>query len=482
MVVLAGISQAATKTWDGGGSGDAWTTGDNWDPNGIPGDSDDVIVGLNASVTDGQREFTSLAIQAGAKVTLATSDLSLLGGRTLNIAGTLDATATAGNDVLRFSTTTVNLSGALGSGIDFLDTNGSTINFTNGATFNNPNMNFEHKGWNTFGFKLESSGFTTINAGTLYSGSTGGFAAAWSNATYNIDISDYDLANGLSIVLMDFKGTATIFDGVFNPTVNIIAGDSGLEADLTFNKDTDALILTFPYPVTWGGGGNGANWAEAANWIPNVVPVVTDSVLVGTGASVTNASPNVFATLEIEPGATVSMAGGDITLGTRTLTVDGTLTRDSSGVVRLGGATIELSGHIGANFQFLDTNNGTINFYDGAAFDNPNMPFEHKGINTFGYKLSETGFTTLIAGYLNAGNSAVWSQATYNIDISDYDISNGSNIVLADYSGHSGNFNNTFDPTINITGLDGGKLSFDTATSQLRLKVYGPPGTIIMLK
>ena len=62
------------------------------------------------------------------------------------------------------------------------------------------------------------------------------------------------------------------------------------------------------------------------------------------------------------------------------------------------------------------------------------MNFEHKAANTFGYKLSATGFTTLVADSLRSGLSAVWADATYNIDVSDYDIANGTTIVLADYA------------------------------------------------
>jgi len=486
MTVLVSCAQAVTRTWDGGGSNGNWTTSANWDPDGTPGTSDDVSVGSSASVTNGQNAFASLTVQPGATVTLATSALSLIWGRGLTIGGTLDATVTAGTDVLRLNGAIVQLSGSLGAGIDFLDTNGGTINFVDGASFGNPNMDFEHKGSNTFGFKLSARGFKTVTARSLSSGSNGQFAAGWSNVTYNVDISDYDLRGGLRIVLMDFSGTSVAFDGDFRlATVNIIAGSSGLTANLSFDTSTDQLVLTFPYPLTWSGGGDGANWLDRLNWMPTNLPTASDTVLVKSGASVTNGQ-NTFASLEIQTNATVklSAATGQNGIGARTLNVAGTLDAHpgQGGVVRLGGTIINLSGHLGVGIGWLDLLNGTMNYSNGSIFDNANMSFEHKGWNTFRYTLSSNGFTTITAGRLWSGNGAAWSNATYNIDVSAYTGFRPAEIVLADYNGHDNIFTNAFNPAVTVTGLDGGKLRFDTSTSKLVLKVSGPKGTLIRVQ
>lgn len=219
----------------------------------------------------------------------------------------------------------------------------------------------------------------------------------------------------------------------------------------------------------WDGGGAGDSWSTAGNWDPDGVPVSTDNVLVGSGANVTGAQ-NVFARLTIETNALVTI-GVETISGSKVLDVAGTLNR--SGVFRFK-SMLELSGSLGSGITFLDTDGSTINFYDGASFLNSNIPFEHKGANTFGYTLSETGFSTLDAGQLYSGNGAVWADATYNIDISAYDISNGTQMVLADYAGHSGVFNNTFNPQVNMIAGDsrlGGTLSFNTATSDLVLNL-----------
>jgi hypothetical protein len=285
---------------------------------------------------------------------------------------------------------------------------------------------------------------------------------------------------------MDFTGNDAVFSSGFNTAkVNILAGSSGLTANLSFDTSTSSLVLTFPYPLTWSGGGDGANWLDRLNWMPTNLPSVSDTVVIKAGTTVTNAQ-STFATLEIQTNATVKLSAlaGQNSLGARTLTVAGTLDvhAGQGGVVRLGGTTLNLSGHLGSGIMFLDTLNGIINFNNGAVFDNPNIDFEHKGNNTFRYTLSTNGFTKLIARNLYSGTygtAAAWSNATYSIDISAYDRNGGNTIVLADYTWHGDIFTNTFNPKVTVTGLYGGSLRFDTNTSSLILKVSGPKGTLI---
>ena len=481
-LMLAISAQAVTRTWDGGGDGRNWTEAANWNPDGIPGTSDNLTVGLSASVTNGQSSFASLDIQQGASVKLASEFLA--SGQTLSVAGTLNKPGT-----LRLNGATINLSGHLGSEITWLDMLNGSISFTNGAAFDNAGMSFEHKGNNTFGFKLTSSGFKTVTAGYLYTGNNGFFNAAWSNVTYNVDISDYDLRSGLRVVLMDFTGNGTVFTNSFAAAkVNINKGSSGLNANLSFDTSTSSLVLTFPYPLTWSGGGDGANWMDRLNWMPTNLPSASDTVLIKSGASVTNGQSS-FATLEIQTNATVKLAAstGQNSIGARTLTVAGTLDvhAGQGGVVRLGGTTINLSGHLGSGIGWLDLLNGSLNFSNGATFDNSGMSFEHKGNNTFRYTLATNGFTTIIGGKLWSGSSggyAAWSNATYNIDLSGYTGPRPKAVVLADYSSHDTIFTNTFNPKVTITGLDGGSLRFDTTASALVLKVNGPKGTLMSIQ
>ena len=243
--------------------------------------------------------------------------------------------------------------------------------------------------------------------------------------------------------------------------------------NITALRDTP-VIRTFRLrqaaaPVTWSGRATTTSWALGSNWLGGLVPVAGDAVTVGLSASVANAT-NTFSALDIQQGATVTFGTVDTLAGSKTVHVAGTL--DRSGVFRFNGSTVNLSGRFGSNITFLDTNSSTMNFYDGAAFGNPAMDFEHKGTNTFGYTLSATGFTTLNAGVLRSGNGASWSDVTYNIDISAYHLSNGGTVTLADYTGSTMTGDFASGAKVNIirggSGLTG-VLSFDPVTSSLLL-------------
>lgn len=96
--------------------------------------------------------------------------------------------------------------------------------------------------------------------------------------------------------------------------------------------------------------------------------------------------------------------------------------------------------------------------------------------NEFAELYIEEGASVTFAEDLQTGNSALWSNATYNIDIAEYHFTNGSSMVLADYASHVAAFDGTFNPTVNIitgTGVQelGGSLSFNTTESQLVLTI-----------
>jgi hypothetical protein len=245
------VAPAAAKRWDGDASDGLWTSPGNWSDDTLPSITDDVVVGLSASVTEATFDFASLEIESGATVTLAAANALPL-TKNFDVAGTLNYVG-----AFRPDGSTIHLSGSLGSDISWLDLRGVTaINFTDGSSFANSSMNVEIRGTPTFGFELSATGFTTIAAGALYD-STGG--AGWSAVTFNIDVSNYDTANGNTLVLMDFTNDIGVS---FNPTVNLIAGDSGLSGTLSFDSNEDQVIFTFDgvappaADATWDGGAN----------------------------------------------------------------------------------------------------------------------------------------------------------------------------------------------------------------------------------
>lgn len=52
----------------------------------------------------------------------------------------------------------------------------------------------------------------------MNSGNNGAFNAAWSNATYNVDVAAYTGSRPLNLTLADYAGHSPIFTNSFNPT------------------------------------------------------------------------------------------------------------------------------------------------------------------------------------------------------------------------------------------------------------------------
>ena len=161
----------------------------NWDWDAVPGSGNNVIVVGGASVTDGQSEFATLAVQSGATVTFSEG----FQAGTITSAGTVDY---PGVWRLGGGTVTLTGTGSFGSDITHLDLRGADLNFHDGAS-SGARFNFEHRFTDTFGFTLSETGFTALELGVLWGGDKGGgIPTVWSDATYNIDVSLYDPTKG----------------------------------------------------------------------------------------------------------------------------------------------------------------------------------------------------------------------------------------------------------------------------------------------
>ncbi len=70
LLILAAVPASVAKTWDGGGDGTSWSSANNWNPNGVPTGSDNVvinapgttIVGYEMTVSD---HFATCDLQGG---------------------------------------------------------------------------------------------------------------------------------------------------------------------------------------------------------------------------------------------------------------------------------------------------------------------------------------------------------------------------------------------------------------------------------
>jgi dienelactone hydrolase len=459
-LAIAGVGLFSAGTargvaiWDGEAGDGFWTNPVNWEANSLP------VSGEHIFITNGN----SVILPVG----------NLPNACTVTVSGALTLTASAG--VVRLAGSTINVTtGTLAGG--WWDMGGGKMFFEDGAAATMSTL--EHKGNNTFGFKLSPAGFKTLTPGAIRFAST-----VWSNMTYNIDASAYNVSNGATVVLMDYTSAGdTAYTNAFTPTINLITNASGPGASLSFNTATLQLRLTFdvppPGPKTWDGGGGDNSWTTPANWNPDGTPIAGDKVLVGAGASVTNGQ-NTFASLMIDPGASVKFASftaaGNVITNAGVISYPGTWRLTGAPVITFTG-----SGSFGSEIGWLDTQGARLNFMDGASVANGNMALELRNGTKFGFTLSNSGFTTLDFGQIWDGGTA-WSNISFFLDLSSYNWSNGTTLVLADFNAHTAPLGGVFNPTVNIMATNGlgGILSYNTVNSSLVL-MLDPPGNDVPL-
>ena len=77
------------------------------------------------------------------------------------------------------------------------------------------------------------------------------------------------------------------------------------------------------------------------------------------------------------------------------------------------GMTFNFSPGSGMSGAYIDLQNGTLNFEDGATFTPSNI--QHRLTTTYGITFSSTGFTTLTPGTLRRGTDENWGDVTFVI-------------------------------------------------------------------
>ena len=457
-VLLSVVANAAVVTWDGGGTDNNWQTAANWSTDTLPAGNDTVQINSDDTVNL-DTEWPANPLEINLDGTMTQNGAMRLWNTRLNVG------ATATNDL------TGNKWLVLWGG-------GTEVSFDSGATFiqDSGRIQFADNADQTLGFNLDAGGFQTLSANLLH-------FDGYAGQTIKVDMADYTGMAGTTIVLMDLTGNNGLTDTIFQNDLNPVVANAGVYASSTlqWNETTSAIELVIPGgggAYEWDGGGSDDNWNTAANWNYDEVPGASDAVVIGSSYTVTNAQQE-FASLTIATNSTV-LFGEDGLPAASTVTNAGTIKR--TGVWRLsGGGTITLTGtgSFGSGITWLDLQGADLNFQDGASFAS-RASLEHRSGNTFGFTLSETGFTTLELGTLWPGGTT-WADATYTIDISAYNSSNGTTITLMDFTGSS--MGGTFDPsanspTVNInagaSGL-GSALTFDTDTYDLILTI-DPPG------
>lgn len=296
-VVCLGMSaQAATITWDDGAGDDYWISGDNW--TGTP-DNTSPVNGDSVVLTATTQSFLDYAwtIETGQSLTSSTSDAGddLGIGRTDTTVGSLRL-ASGGTMDIGFMRP--RSSAASGSGNEFIIEAGASLN-----------TDIYGLGIRTLDitFIADASGVTTW---TNSSTSDNTFQIGLDTLT--VDLSSYNIANGATLVLVDYAA-ASPFNGQTFASTNLTAGWSGT-IDYAYDQGGSdlaiALILDVPTKtiVQWGEPGGSTDIVTG-----NLDLSITTTYSEGTAISPTASYyPNATGRTPVFNGARASVpyAGG----------------------------------------------------------------------------------------------------------------------------------------------------------------------------
>jgi hypothetical protein len=219
--------------------------------------------------------------------------------------------------------------------------------------------------------------------------------------------------------------------------------------------------------VIWTGSGEGA-WTSGSTWDRGSAPKAEDNVIIGGRSTVTGGTAD-FNMLTVRAGSTLNLSG--LFKPGQYINIYGTL--NMNGTCDLSGTRTRLAGTLGKGVQSVKLNGGEITLHDGLSFANPQTELHLGGADTeLHMVLSPTGFTPIIAGDLKGSKG--WAGISFVLELSDYDVRNGTELVLMDFDGHDEIFEDKCNLNVKVRNRDvplKGCLSFDAETSQLRLSV-----------
>jgi hypothetical protein len=273
-------------------------------------------------------------------------------------------------------------------------------------------------------------------------------------------------------------------------------------------------LFAFATTVTWDGGANNSNWSDAANWDGNMVPGITDMVVIGGSAMVqVNSSESIGgltlqgdAQLTINSGNGNSLnivaAGGNALqlLGTSKLILNGkldinatvtsmgqTILLNTSGSFTIAvGGELTVNGFSGGQQQAITmqqgtfTNNGSISLDFGAfgIADAGQSTFENGSTGTITMTHITRGISYDNTNAIFTNNGSVIINATGRgvevLDASNILSNNGSMTITSSvdtilYNGGAGSFKNNSGGILKTIGSgsvgadrfvnNGGKLS-----------------------
>ena len=372
-VATAGLSQAATFTWDGGGGDSNWSTAANWNPNTAPTYNTNTYETLNFAGNTGltaNNDFGN-GFNAHSIIFDATAGAYTLTGGSVDMLG-------------RDS----NVSGA---GVAYVTNNSANTQTINNNLINRADFNTSLVFNNTAGGAIVVNGSVTeangsatlskIGGGTLELTGTGNTAYNMNAAGGNLILSGTStttVSNNLLVANSGISGggagTLTVQDSATLTSVKLLVGNQA-GRNGTVNQTGGTVNLT----------GSGANDVRIGHW----------SNLTGT----------------------YNLSGGTL----NTLNTNFKLGWDGQGILNVDGGTANLKGiHYGASTSVgtLNLDGGTLNIGSGGMTDiDRNGQSGNSTINL------ESGTLGALASWstgldMNLNGSVTVDTSTNNIDLS----------------------------------------------------------------
>ena len=244
----------------------------------------------------------------------------------------------------------------------------------------------------------------------------GSFALRGTNSELRVDLSNYDTANGDTLVLASYGNLALQNQAAGDngwATITLTAGWSA-DLDLTTGNEIRLINIVAPsLPITWDNSGTG-NWTDGTKWVGDVAPVTGDGKDVDIDFGTGNYDVNFNTTYTVESGQTLESGS------------------------RQTGFHPELAFQVGSHLTLAT--GGTIDL----AFMRPRATAAFTieagaTLNTDIYGLAiqrlDITYEADAVGVTTWNNSGVFDPRLDHLilDLSSYDTANGGTLVLVDY-------------------------------------------------
>ena len=476
LVVGVASMRGATKTWTGV-TNTSWTTATNWS-GGVPGSSDDVIIGdfspgsqptLSTSVTINSLTLNGRSSTSGHRGGM----LTIAAGITLTISGNLTINGASGGGtgsgvgIIAQTTASVSVGGVFltvnntGGPEDAAITMGSgSFTVTGNLTFGSNTTLTANT--STFIFN-KASGTQTVNnaaANDFYNITHSGAGTLQISTNQLVATNSFNNSNGgtvdlnkVALTVGDLQGNGIITSRVAGAVTLTAGSDNGSTSFSGIIQDgtgTVALTKTGTGTLNLSGlntftGAVTINNGTLQSGITNALG--TNAVIVNDGGTYDlNGYSDAISTLAVNSGTT----GGTVTTGAGTLTLGGNVTSTGGA----GNATISGNLALGATRMFTLTNAADGLIVSAIVSGSYGITKAGAGTLTLSGNNTYTGTTTISVGTLLIGNASALGTGAASIT---------SGAVL-DLNGTT--YTNTNALTLNGTGIStGGSLINSSSTA-----------------